>query len=170
MKVNYKTRMTAGKQQKLEEEQRKEILNQVRSGIAQPFGCQGKHIRALRNSSLNIQWGLAVPIAAELDAYWTVITKPPFDAEKAQRNEKRKRSRAVPTGAGEPEGDLQELEPLPMDDIEMQLMDGQDRVVRVQKKVYAPLRLILNIGRINRMANRTAKAENAWDQMRYACK
>ena len=62
------------------------------------------------------------------------MARPPFDAEKALQQAKRKRSRAVTEGAGVPKGKLHDLEPLPLDDMDMQAMDLQNAGVSVGRK------------------------------------
>lgn len=42
MKANYKTRMIDARYQKLVEEERKQVVEAARTGIARPFGEQGK--------------------------------------------------------------------------------------------------------------------------------
>jgi hypothetical protein len=66
----------------------------------------------------------------DLQAFWTAVTKPPFDAEKARRSEKRKRAKGNAGNAGL-DGNLEDLDPLPMDDQVMQEMDMPQFEVRI---------------------------------------
>jgi hypothetical protein len=137
MKTSYKTRMTDARHEKMMEDQRKEVMDEVRNGIMQPFGSQGRHRRKLHfppmNNSNDVCYRLLPFIASvdpDLQAFWTVVTKPPFDAEKARRSEKRKRAKGGVGNAGL-DGNFEDLDPLPMDDQNMQEMDMPQFEVRI---------------------------------------
>ncbi|KAJ9096625.1 hypothetical protein QFC20_006387 [Naganishia adeliensis] len=96
MKADYKTRMMDARHQKLSDEQRKEALNRARNGITRPFG--------------------STFIAPELANFWNVVTKPPYDEDKKKRSEKRRKGRSMVREELGQDGNLEDLELLPMDE------------------------------------------------------
>jgi hypothetical protein len=74
-----------------------------------------------------------VPIAPELANFWNVVTKPPYDEDKKKRSEKRRRGRAVTVDLGQ-DGNLEDLEPLPMDDEPNLQIDGMENLVQITAK------------------------------------
>lgn len=72
-----------------------------------------------------------VAIAPELEIFWITATRSPYDNEKKKRSAKRRKGRAVDGEAGF-DGNLEELELLPMDDeANLQAIDIQNHEVRV---------------------------------------
>ncbi|KAJ9095012.1 hypothetical protein QFC21_005805 [Naganishia friedmannii] len=86
MKTNYKTRMISARYQKLVEEERKQVVEAARTGIAQPFGEQGK--------------SLAVSIAPELVNFWAVVSARPYKVETKVVPERRKKAGTGRVAAG----------------------------------------------------------------------
>ncbi|KAJ9115495.1 hypothetical protein QFC22_005253 [Naganishia vaughanmartiniae] len=78
MKTNYKIRMIHARYQKLVEEERKQVVEAARTGIAQPFGEKGK----------------SPSIAPELVKFWAVVSAQPYEVE---ANVAPKRGRKVGT-------------------------------------------------------------------------
>lgn len=93
-------------------------LSDVKVGSVETFSSTADR----SNDDCSRDLDAKAPVDAELQAFWTVVTKPPFDAEKARRSEKRKRAKGAVGTAGL-DGNLEDLDPLPLDDQNMQEMD-----------------------------------------------